>query len=355
MPSLSFIVPGRIETRTGGYIYDRRMALALRELGWSVTVQEIGESFPEPTKAALANAAQTLAGLPDDALVLVDGLAFGAMPAEAEREAARLRLVALVHHPLAAETGIERDLADRLEASEKRALAAARGIIVTSQATASMLTNSGVSRERIAVVEPGTDSAPLARGSHSAVLHLLCVATLIPRKGHEILIRALASISDRNWRLTCAGSLERDPSTVERVRAALRTTGLEDSVALDGEADAAMLAGHYDRADLFVLPTEYEGYGMVVAEALAHGLPVIGTATGAIPELLAADAGLVVPPGDQQALAAALSSVLRNPILRKHITAGARRKRNQLAGWEVAAGKLATALEQTARDGQLQR
>ncbi len=150
--------------------------------------------------------------------MLVDGLALGALPDEAEREASRLTIVALVHHPLAAETGIDRALAAALEVSERRALAAVRSVVVTSHATAARLAGYGVTADRIAVVEPGTDPAPLARGSVAASVGrapapvaLLCVATLTPRKGYELLVRALATIPERHWRLTCAGSLDRDP------------------------------------------------------------------------------------------------------------------------------------------------
>ena len=355
MLSVVIIVPGRIETPTGGYVYDRRIAGGLRDRGWSVEVREISDTFPSPTAAALDEAARVLAEIPDDAAVLVDGLAFGAMPVEVEREAARLRLVALVHHPLAAETGIDPDDAARLEASERRALAAARAVVVTSRATAAGLARYGVSADRIAVVEPGTDRAPLATGSGAAVCQLLCVASLIPRKGHETLFRALASIRDRRWRLTCVGSVDRHPATAERLRAQMRADGLEDRVLLAGEADAASVSAYYDHADIFVLPTEYEGYGMAVAEALAHGLPVISTATGGIPELVADAAGLLVPPGDADALAAAISQVLTDPLVRERLVQGARRVRDRLPDWEVRSAQMAEVLERVAADGRFQR
>jgi glycosyltransferase involved in cell wall biosynthesis len=173
----------------------------------------------------------------------------------------------------------------------------------------------------------------------------LCVATLIPRKGHEILLRALAALPDLDWRLTCLGSPHRDPATAERVRERLRAGGLGDRVALAGEVDAATLAVHYDRADVFVLPTLYEGYGMVVAEALARGLPIVATATGAIAELVGDEAGLLVPPGDVEALTAALSQVVADPHVRERITRGARRVRGHLPTWEDASGDMERALE----------
>ena len=213
------------------------------------------------------------------------------MPAVVEREAARLRIVALVHLPLADEIGIDTETAARLEASERRALAAVSLAVVTGSSTIGALQGYGIERERIVLVEPGTAQAPLARGSAEGPLQLLSVATLSPGKGHENLLRALASIPQRDWRLTCAGSFDRHPATVGRVREALRATGLGDRVSLAGELNETELAACYDRADLFVLATLHETYGMAVAEALARGLPVVSTVTGAIPELVDPDGG----------------------------------------------------------------
>lgn len=365
MRALVLIVSGRLDTRTGGYGYDRRMAAGLRARGWAVTVRELDDSFPCPTSAAREDAARVLAAIPDGTTVLVDGLALGALAAEMEHDASRLRIVALVHLPLAAETGLDRKVAARLEESERRALAAVRSVVVTSRATARALGAYGVGPERIAVVEPGTDPAPLAQGSSqpSAVsrqpceIALLCVATLTPRKGHELLFRALASIPHRHWRLTCAGSAERDRATAARLRAQVRADGLDDRVSFAGNLDAATLAAHYDRADLFVLPTLYEGYGMAVAEALACGLPVVSTATGAIEDLVTGGAergsdppaGIVLPPGDADALTAALARVLGDEDLRARLAEGARRVRDRLPRWDDACAKMADVLDCVAR------
>jgi len=329
------VVPGRIETRTGGYGYDRRIVAGLRGLGWSIEVVELDESFPRPRRAALDHAARTLAAFPDDTVVVLDGLALGAMPVEVERERARLRLVAIVHHPLAFETGLDPEFAAAIEASERRALAAVRRVVVTSRATRRALGRYGVDPERIVVAEPGTDRVPLARGSGGETCHLLSVAPLIPRKGHDVLIRALAQARVENWRLTCVGSLERHPETAALVGDLAREMSLDDRVSFVGELDEQRLAACYDGADLFVLPTVHEGYGMAVAEALAYGLPVISTDTGAIGALIDG-ARILVQPFDSGALADALSRVLESPALRNELAAGARRARERLPRWDDA-------------------
>jgi len=276
------------------------------------------------------------------------------MAAQAERERSRLRLVALVHLPLAAEVGIDRGEADRLAESERTALAAARVAIVTADGTARLLRSYGIRPDRIAVVEPGTDRAPIARGSRNP-LHLVSVAAVTPGKGHEALIRALLPLRDRKWRLTCAGSVERHPPTAAHVSAMLRTEDLEDRVSIVGELDAAALGTLYDAGDLFVHPTLHETYGMVVAEALARGMPVIGSATGAIPNLVGADAGLLVTPGDIDALTRALSCVLDDEALHERLAAGARRVRDRLPTWDDAADGMAALLARLESDGRFAR
>ena len=344
------LVPGRLKTRTGGYEYDRRMIAGLRERGWRVDVRELDASFPHPTPAAREDAARQLAAIPNGTTALIDGLALGSLPAEVEREASRLRIVALVHLPLASEIGLDRDTAAHLESSERRALAAAVLVVVTGRATLDALSHDSVRPDRIALVEPGTDRAPLSRGSIGAPLRLLSVAAITAGKGHEILFRALEALPNHDWVLTCAGSLDRDPSAVERLRARLRTGGLKDRVSLVGELDADALEVCYNRADVFVLATLHETYCMAVAEALAHGLPIVSTATGAIPQLVGAGrngeqpAGLLVPPGDVDALTAALSKLVGDARLRGQLAEGARRVRDRLPTWDEAVDKMAAAL-----------
>jgi glycosyltransferase involved in cell wall biosynthesis len=340
------IVPGSIATLTGGYEYDRRIVDGLRTLGWSVDVRELDASFPWPTPDALRHTDRVLAEIPDGTIVLIDGLAFGAMPQQAKRESARLTIVPVIHSLLAADVGLDRSAATVLEASERRALAAASLVVVAGTALIDPLARYGIARDRIRVVEPGTDPAPLARGSGQPdMCHMVCVATLNPGKGHDVLFRALAMLPMRNWRLTCAGSATRHPETAERLRSIVESTGLADRVVLAGELNASAVADLYDRADLFVLPTLTETHPLSVVEALARGLPVVSTTAGAIPELVRDGAGLLVAPGDANALAEALAMVLRDPTLRERLATGARDVRQRLPTWHVAAVNMAVALE----------
>ena len=363
MRSVALVVPGDLSERTGGYIYDRRIVDGLRRLGWHVDVVPLDASFPYPTPAALTQAAHALAAIGAETITIVDSLALGAMPDLIAHEASRLRIVALVHLPLAAACDLDPDAAARVAEGEGRALHAAALVIVTGSAALPLVARYALPRDRVVVVEPGTDRAPLARGSsgyqsdvvsgfsRTGPLELLTVATLNPGKGHESLLAALSAVRHRDWRLTCAGSLTRHPETTGRVRAAITRCGLADRVTLAGDLDGAALEACYDRADVFVLATRQETYGMAVAEALAHGLPVVATMTGAIPDLLAEGAGLVVPVGDTYALTEALSRVLRDAGLRARLAEGARRVRDRLPTWEETSERMAAALDSLAAHG----
>ena len=339
---LHFVVPGPIEQRTGGYIYDRRIVDGLLALGWTVEVHELAGDFPSVDDVARRSAAAALSAIPPNGLCLIDGLA---LPAFSELED-RLPQpwIALVHHPLALETGLRPAEAQAFAGIERRLLAGAMRVIVTSAGTRRDLAPYGVEDRRIGVVLPGTDLATLARGSAGPGVTLLCVASLTPRKGHLVLLEALHELADLDWRLVCVGSDERDPACAREIASALDRLGLRARVELVGERAEADVGPYYDRADLFVLASYHEGYGMALAEALARGLPAISTTAGAIPDTVPDDAGLLVAPGDARALAAALRRVMTEPALRSRLIAGARAARARLPGWDAAARAFAAEL-----------
>ena len=359
-------MPGDPSTSTGGYIYDAQILAGLAELGWRTRVHSLDESFPRPTPAALREARERLAALSGAGVVVIDGLALAGLERVLETEAKRLAIVALVHHPLALETGIAAADARLLETAERNALAFARRVIVTSQWTARALAAYRVPSDRIRVVEPGVDRraqlagtarASAARGrsaramrevgDHPAGGHvrLLCVATLTPRKGHAVLLEALAELRDRRWHLTCAGSVTRDPATFAALERQIERLALRPRVSFLGDLDADALEREYERADLFVLASYLEGYGMALAEAVARGIPVVSTTAGAIPETVPAAAGVLVPPGDSRALAKALAPLLDHADARARLAANARAAAAKLPTWRAAAEKFAAALD----------
>ena len=352
---IDFVVPGDIRTPTGGYIYDREIVAGLTERGWRIAVHSLDASFPAPTPGALRAARATFASLADGRVVVIDGLALPGLDRLLADEARRLALVALVHHPVALETGLDPIQAERYGALERSALGYVQRVITTSQWTARTLATDGVPISRLRVVEPGVDrrkargsSDPKAAahpGAPQELLNLLCVGTLTPRKGHAVLLEALNEIRDRHWHLTCAGSLLRDAPTVAAIQHQIDRLSLRKRVSLLGDLDREALERQYARADVFVLPSYLEGYGMALAEAVAFGLPVVSTTAGAIPETVPANASILVAPGDSRALAKALALLLDDPARRAALAASARASRASLPTWATAATKFAAALD----------
>ncbi|HSQ73866.1 MAG TPA: glycosyltransferase family 4 protein, partial [Rubrivivax sp.] len=316
---------------------------------WAVDVHRLDGPWPTPDERALAAASAQVEALADGTRVIADALAFAALPALAQAHAERLRWVALVHHPLHLETGLAAVARSRLRHSETRALQCSRQVVVTSASTAADVAAMGVAPARIAVVEPGTDPLPrpadVRAADRSGPVRLLCVATLTPRKGHAVLLQALTQLGTLDWVLHGVGSLTRDPETAARVMAFSASPMLSGRVRWHGEVDAATLQAHYAAADLLVLPSLHEGYGMVVAEALAAGLPVLATSAGALAHTVPADAGLQVPPGDAQALQAALARLITEPGLRARLAAGARAAARRLPTWDEQAARFGTVLQ----------
>ena len=339
-------MPGDIATSTGGYAYDRRIIAELRRLGWDVGLLPLGDGFPTPTAEQIAIAQARLLAIAADRPVVIDGLAFSVLPEVATTLHARQPVVALIHHPLACETGLTPERARQLEDSERRALAAARLVVTTSRPTSDLLVaRFGVPAARIDVILPGTDRVPLSAGSGGPEVELLSVGAIVPRKGFDLLVEALARLADLPWRLTIAGDRERDPGAVARLDAAVARHGLHGRIKSHGAVSSGELAALYARADLFVLASLFEGFGMAYAEALAHGLPIIGTTSGAIPDTVPASAGRLVQPGDIDALAEALRDLIGNEAHRRESAAGARAAAAALPSWADSGGQFGLALE----------
>lgn len=341
---LSFIVPGDPGQLTGGYLYDAHIVAGLRSRGWTVEVHGLPGRFPDADDEARRALARTLAALPAGRQVVIDGLALGGLPEVALAHAGRLALVALVHHPLAEENGLEASRARCLLASERAALSAARLVISTSPFTARRLADFGVRPARLRVVAPGTQACALAAADANTP-RLLCVASVTPRKGHDLLLAALQSLKHLPWTCDCIGSLTRAPQYAAAIADGIRRAGLGERLRLRGERTEQEVREAYAGADLFVLASHYEGYGMVIDEALAAGLPVLTTSGGALAETLPPDAGVSVPPGDAAALAAALRALLLDRQQRLRLRDGARRARLQRRSWTQATDEFAAALD----------
>lgn len=341
---LVFAISADYERRTGGWIYDERLMRELASGGWRVRELTLPAGFPHPDEQARSQSAAAFAALPDGTLVVGDQLCLGVLPEVAEREAQRLRLVMIVHHPLALERNGSSE-ADSFARLEREALRHVRLAIVTSQVTARYLGEQfGVPASRIAVTVPGTDPRPLTPGSGGAEPSLLSVGAVVPRKDHGNLIAALSGLADEPWRLTIAGNTTRAPDHVAKIRAQIESCGLADRVTLAGELTDAALEDAWRGADLYVAASRHEGFGMAIAEAISRGLPVVTTEAGAVSEWLSSRAALIVPPDDAASLRAALARALQEPGMRASLRRGASEQRMRLPRWQETAAIVDAAL-----------
>ncbi|MFR9802198.1 glycosyltransferase [Pseudonocardia sp. RS010] len=341
-PVVAAVLPADVDDPrrpSGGNVYDRRVLA-----GWD-GVHEIAAagSWPHPSTADRAALAASLGSLPDGAAVLLDGLVAGGVPEVVVAEAARLRLVVLVHLPLADETGADPALAER----ERTVLRAAAAVVATSAWSARRLAERHGLTD-VPVVTPGADPAPPAPGSGGGAL--LCVGSVTPTKGHDLLVGALAEVASPSWTCRLVGPLDRAPGHVSLVRRALDGHGLADRVRLEGPLTGAALDEAYASADLLVLPSRAEAFGMVVLEALARGIPVLATDVGGVREALGTAAsgevpGLLVTP-DAREIAVGLRRWLDDAALRARLRRLAHERRETVPGWETPSAALAAILAQ---------
>ncbi len=328
---LAFAVPGDINQRTGGTIYDKRLLAALREIGHAVQLVELPGSFPNPSDAEMAQAIGTLAALPPEQPIIVDGLAFGAMNT-AELDRIKAPLIGMIHHPLGLETGLQAERAHLLIDRERANLARTRHVFVPSPHTARTLVETfKVPEDRITIITPGFETTAKPSTPQSPPL-ILSVGLLADRKGHDVLIRALARIADLDWKAVIVGK-PHDPAVAAALADQLSRTGLEAKLTLAGEVGDAELDELYSRAAIFALATRYEGYGIVFGEALVRGLPIVSCRTGAVPDTVPADCGLLVDVDDDADFAAALRTLLDNDALRERMSRSARAHGIALPTW----------------------
>ena len=343
---LAFAVPGDLSTPTGGYAYDRRIIAELEALGWAIDRINLGENFPWPAKETRAAAEARLLMAPKACPIIADGLALGALPEAARRLRAGHVLVGLVHHPLALETGLTEAQADILRTSERAALAASKHVIVTSQATAQQLiADYAVPEDKITVARPGNDTVTSAVGSRDGIMRVISVGALVPRKGFDVLLAALATLVDLPWRLTIAGDRERDRKAAAQLDADIARLKLIDRVTVLGAVPSQRLAELYAESDIFALASRFEGYGMAYSEAIAHGLPVVGTRAGAIPDTVPLYAGILVEADDVPAFALALRRLIADADERNRLAAAARAAAGKLPTWQDSAKIVARTVE----------
>lgn len=343
MRNAAFAIPGDIDQKTGGYIYEKSLLLALRAQGRQVAHVELPGSYPLAPEADVAETLRLLNARPEDEPLILDGLVYGGIPTEA---LARVRapLVAMIHHPVGLETGLPEATARMLCKREAANLALAAHIVVPSPHTARVLVaDFGVNEGLVSIAPPGF-AAPVARRAPIDPPLVLAVGLLAARKGHDVLIEALAQAAGLPWQALIVGGTH-DAGVRDDLAARIARHGLGARIALAGRMEEAELSDLYTRATVFALATRYEGYGMVFGEALLHGLPIVTCAAGAVPETVPPGTGLLVPPDDAAAFSAALARVLTDHALRAQMAAAATAAGAALPRWPDTAAVMGRVLD----------
>jgi glycosyltransferase involved in cell wall biosynthesis len=350
-----FVVPDSIDDPSrpsGGNVYDRKVIRSLTGSGWQVREHTIAGPWPQPDESAERALTDTLACIPDNSVVVVDGLLTGGTPPVVVSAAARLRLVVLMHLPLGHQPpGHELPCAPE---HERSVLAAASAAIVTSDWARRLLLGmyDDLDPRRVHVAAPGVDAAPHAAGTPLGG-QLLCVAAVTWHKGYDLLIDAMSALTELSWQCTCVGVLDREPAFAAELQRRTAHLELADRIVFTGPVVGAALDRLYASADLLLVPSRGETYGMVVSEALARGLPVVAAAVGGVPDTIGRARnghrpGLLIPPDDAPALAAAIRRWLDDESLRATLRHAASLRRSTLPSWSVTAQRVADVLAEVA-------
>jgi glycosyltransferase involved in cell wall biosynthesis len=349
-PPAAFAIPGDITTRTGGYIYERRLLETLPEVGQPMRHIPLIPSWPHPTPEAEADLARALAALPEGMPLILDGLVFGAMNTGLLARQRR-PVVAMLHHPLGLEAGLPPDRAAALLAREAANLRHAAHVVVPSPHTAAILARDfGVAEGRISIALPGFDRPSSAPRPKATPPLILSVGILCERKGHDVLLDALARLAHLDWKAAIVG-MTHDEAVRSALIAQRARLGLEGRVRFTGEIDTPALDALWREATVFALATRYEGYGMVLSEAQLYGLPVVSCAVGAVPQTVPEGAGLLTPPDNPAAFAEALGRVLEDADLRQRLSARSARVGEALPEWRDTASVMRDVLARGGKAG----
>ncbi len=347
---LSYLISADYARTTGGWIYNERLLAELAVLGWTIDRIELAAGFPDPPAEAIAAASRVLDRLPGNALVLADQVVLSPLAHLLPQQSRRLRFAMLMHHPQVLESSRPAAAAARMDGQERAALALMDRVIATSPLTArQMIADYGVAPARLVTALPGADPQAPSPGSGGSAPHLLSLGSVVPRKRHELIVEALAGLADLDWRLTIVGSLAMNAGHATALRRLIDGVGLAGRVTLSGNLTGPQLDALWNRTDLYVASSRHEGFGMAIAEAIARGIPVVSTRSGAVGDWLDPRASILVEPDNVASLLAALRRVLTEPGLRARLRAGTQAARAGLPTWPESAVLVSEALRGLSR------
>ena len=311
---IGLIIYGSLDTLTGGWIYDRLLVEHLQAQGHTMEVislkqhhyvRNLADNFSRPLYRRLVNH--------HCQLLLEDALIHPSLVGLNHRIKRRRNcpVVAIVHQVLCRQplAGFQQLFYQTVERSYFRAV---DGFIFNSETTRTNVTSLVDRQQPSLVAYPGgdrlgclsSDAAIASKCCQEGPLRLISIGNLTPNKGVLPLITGLSRLPPATWHLSLVGSLTMDRIHVRKVRALIARLGIEEQIDIPGPLDGADLVRRLNASHVFVLPFSYEGFGIACLEAMAWGLPVVGSSEGALREFVADGVnGVLVAPGDIAAFA----------------------------------------------------
>ena len=332
--NIHFLIPEDINLLKGNYVYNKRIAEGLKAIGHQVIIQQLPDDFPFPSDTSLQQCRQIMGAIPQAEPVIIDNLVFGVIPDILKDFYLQKPIVALVHITLSADPNLTAYQREMVLSLEKKAQKYAKKFIVSSSYTANLLTAAGIEKNQINVIIPGVDNYPQKKIYPGKPSKLLSIANFTRNKGYMTLMKALTALKNKDWELHCYGNLNFDKEYVDELQMIIRRNGLKEKVWLHGPVSGKELSDVYLNADLFIHASNFETYGMAVAEALAHGIPVITSTGGGICETVPVKMGQFFNPGDVYVLQTIIEELLENPQLYKTLYTEASTYHNQVHTWQ---------------------
>lgn len=309
---LHFLIPGDINTLTGGYIYNKRMVNGLLNKGHQVEVHSLMNDFPFPSPESKKKCAETLFAIPKGDFIIIDSIVFGAIPDLLKKIKRFHPIIALIHLPLSMGTGYSADQRSRLLILENEAFEYADLIIVTSAFTRNLLIEMGINPSRLVTIIPGAEALLHKQKYCPIPRKFITVSNYTPNKGYLLLINALSELKHLKWTLDCYGNPEFDPEYFKELSDLITHNNLTEKIFLHTAVSGKELSEAYVNSDLLIHPSEFETYGMVLTEALSHGIPVVASLCGAISQTLQSSMGVFFEVNDQISLQNTIKIVLQD-------------------------------------------
>jgi glycosyltransferase involved in cell wall biosynthesis len=331
---IHLLYSGDYNALTGGFIYNKRIVEGLKLKGHEIKLHPLPGDFPYPSVDHRNYCMYITQLIPIGEPIIIDSIVFGIIPEILKELSIKNPIIGLIHLLYTVNPNYSIHERESLAISEKESCNYTSAMVATSFFTQQLLLKLRVNRNIISVILPGVDNYPRKTNYAVTPTKLLCVSNYTTGKGYLTLIKALTLLKDKDWEINCYGNQEFDPEYVRQIKSKIDENGLENRIHIHSAIKDKELSDAYLNADLLVHPSNFETYGMVLTEALAHGLPVVASTGGGIKETVPEKMGFFFTPGDANSLKSVLTDLMDNPKIYKPLCREASHYYKQQNNWE---------------------